>query len=61
MEEINPLVEPQNITVHEDGKVGVLVRQLVKDLAGNILFDGEVKHVYQVKNDLLLQMDIEAD
>lgn len=59
--EINPIVNLKTITVREDGKVAVLVHQLVKDLAGNILFDGEVKHVYQVKNDLLLQMDIEAD
>lgn len=59
--EINPIVKPQTITVREDGKVAVLVHQLVKDLAGNTLFDGDVKHVYQLKNDLLLQMDIEAD
>ena len=59
--EINPIVKPQTIIVREDGKVAVLVHQLVKDLAGNTLFDGDVKHVYQLKNDLLLQMDIEAD
>ncbi|MGY3211441.1 nuclear transport factor 2 family protein [Mucilaginibacter sp. HD30] len=59
--EINPLVKPQAITVRENGKVEVLVHQLVKDLEGNVLFDGDVKHVYEVKDDLLFQMDIETD
>ena len=59
--EINPIVKPQTITLRENGKVEVLVHQLVKDLEGNVLFDGDVKHVYEVKKDLLFQMDIETD
>ena len=59
--EINPIVKPQTITLLENGKVEVLVHQLVKDLEGNVLFDGDVKHVYEVKKDLLFQMDIEPD
>ena len=59
--EINPVVKPQSIIAREDGKVEVLVHQLVKDLEGNVLFDGNVKHIYEIENDLLLKMDIEAD
>jgi len=57
--EINPTVEPVAITERSDGKVEVEVDQLVKDLEGNILFDGKVKHVYIISDDLLQQMDIE--
>ena len=57
--EINPIVNPVAITERPDGKVEVLVNQLVKDLSGNILFDGIVKHVYVIENDLLQHMDIE--
>ena len=57
--EINPKVEPAAITERPDGKVEVDVDQLVKDLDGNILFEGKVKHVYVINNDLLQQMDIE--
>jgi len=39
--------------------VEVEVDQLVKDLEGNILFDGKVKHVYVIAGGLLQQMDIE--
>ncbi len=59
--EINPIVTPQAIIEREDGRVEVLVHQLVKDLEGKVLFDGNVKHVYEIRNDLLLKMDIEAD
>jgi hypothetical protein len=57
--EINPKVEPLSITERPDGKIEVEVYQLVKDLEGNILFDGKVKHVYVINNDLLYSMDIE--
>jgi len=57
--EINPKVEPVAITARPDGKIEVEVYQLVKDLEGNVLFDGKVKHVYMINDDLLQQMDIE--
>ena len=58
--EINPMVEPAAITERADGKVEVLVNQLVKDFVGNVLFDGTTKHVYTFKNGLVFSMDIEA-
>jgi hypothetical protein len=57
--EINPIVNPIAITERPDGKIEVEVDQLVKDLEGNILFDGKVKHIYVIDNDLLQRMDIE--
>jgi hypothetical protein len=57
--EINPRVDPIAINKRPDGKVEVVVNQLVKDLDGNVLFDGKVKHIYVISNGLLQQMDIE--
>jgi hypothetical protein len=57
--EINPIVEPVTITERPNGKVEVEVYQLVKDMQGNILFNGKVKHIYVIKDNLLYSMDIE--
>lgn len=57
--EINPNVEPLTITERPDGKVSVKVAQLVKDLNGNILFDGDVTHTYHIAGNLILSMEIE--
>jgi len=54
-------VRPQKITIRGDDSVEVVVHQVVKDLEGKVLFDGNLKHIYQVENDLLLKMDIEND
>jgi nuclear transport factor 2 (NTF2) superfamily protein len=58
--EINPIVEPRSIVELPDGRVEVLVNQLVKDLEGNVLFDGPTKHIYTFSNNRLYRMDIEA-
>lgn len=57
--EIDPNVTPVGFSEREDGTLEVEVYQLVKDLEGNILFDGKVKHVYMINNELLQQMNIE--
>jgi hypothetical protein len=57
--EIDPKVTPVGFRERENGTFEVEVEQLVKDLAGNILFDGKVLHVYMIKDDLFQQMDIE--
>lgn len=57
--EINPKVEPVGFTERENGRLEVLVDQKVKDLEGNSIFDGSVKHVYTFENDLIKTMDIE--
>lgn len=57
--EISPNVVPIAITERPDGKIEVEVDQLVKDMEGNILFNGKVKHIYVIKNNLLYSMDVE--
>ncbi len=57
--EINPNVEPVEFTTIHDGVVAITVHQVVKDLQGNLIFDGVVKHVYTLQDDLLRRMEIE--
>lgn len=57
--EINPKVDPVGFSERENGSVEVEVHQNVKDLQGNLIFDGIVKHVYTFENGLIKTMDIE--
>jgi hypothetical protein len=57
--EINPNVEPIGFKEREKDVLQVTVQQLVKDLQGNVIFDGIVKHIYTIQDDLLRRMDIE--
>ena len=57
--EINPNVEPVGFTERENGAIEVEVKQIVKDLQGNVMFDGMVKHVYTFDDSLIKAMDIE--
>jgi hypothetical protein len=59
--EINPTVEPMDITERADGSLAITVHQKVKDLQGNTLFDGTVKHIYTLQDGLLRRMDIEVE
>lgn len=59
--EINPTVEPISLNERENGSLEIKVQQKVKDLQGNILFDGIVKHIYTLQDDLLRRMDIELE
>jgi hypothetical protein len=57
--EINPKVEPVGFTKRDNGSLEVKVHQNVKDLQGNLMFDGLVKHIYTFENGLIKTMDIE--
>jgi hypothetical protein len=57
--EINPTVEPAGINERENGTLEITVHQKVKDLQGNTIFDGMVKHIYTLQDGLLRRMDIE--
>ncbi len=59
--EINPNVEPIGFNERQNGTFEVTVHQTVKDLQGNLLFDGAVKHIYTIQDDLLRKMDIELE
>ena len=56
--EFDPHVEPLAITEEDGGKVHVRVHQLVKSLQGEVLFDGEVFHVFTVNSGLIAAMDL---
>jgi SnoaL-like domain len=57
--ELDPRVEPIAFTEKEDGRIEVDVQQLVKDMHGKLVFDGMVKHVYTIKNNLIESMEIQ--
>ncbi|MBS1954154.1 MAG: nuclear transport factor 2 family protein [Cyanobacteria bacterium SZAS-4] len=57
-QEFNPHVEPVDICDQESGVTKVRVHQLVKSLEGEVLFDGEVFHVFIIANGLIERMDL---
>jgi ketosteroid isomerase-like protein len=50
-------VEPTRIETHGDRTV-VTVHQTVKDLDGNLEFDGTVTHTYTVRDGAIVRMDV---
>lgn len=56
---IDPSVEPTAVTERLDGEVEVTVHQVVRDRTGSVLADGEVRHVYAFRGDLVERMTIE--
>jgi hypothetical protein len=55
---IDPHVEPCRTTVGQDGRIYVEVHQVVRDLAGTVLLDQMVEHVYTLKGDRAERMEI---
>ena len=55
---IDPSVEPTDITTLEDGRVVVDVHAVVRDLAGNLLKDAMIQHVYTFEDGLVRSMEI---
>jgi hypothetical protein len=52
-------VDPIAVTERDDGQVEVRVHQVGRDMAGTVLFDEEVLHVYAYRGDLVERMTIE--
>ena len=57
-QEFDPHVEPLQITDRQDGIAAVRVRQLVKNLAGEVLADSEVWHSFTIANGLIDRLDV---
>jgi ketosteroid isomerase-like protein len=55
---LDPRVEPVRFSEDGDGRIAVDVHQVVRDLKGNLLLDRMVQHIYQVRDCLILRMDI---
>jgi ketosteroid isomerase-like protein len=56
--QFDPHVEPTEVIDRSDGKTEVRVRQVVRNLGGDVLADGEVWHTYTISNGLIDRMDI---
>lgn len=57
--EINPNVQPVGFNERQDGPLEIMIHQKVKDLQGNTIFDGIVKHIYTLQDNLLRRMHME--
>lgn len=55
---IDPHVEPQDFATDDAGRFVVDVHQVVRDLAGNLLADRMVQHVYTIRDGLITGMEI---
>jgi hypothetical protein len=58
--EIDPTVEPGELSTLPDGRIAVEVEQTVQDLDGNVVASGRVTHVYTLRDGLVARMDIES-
>ena len=56
-ESIDSNVEPLEFTEAGD-RVAVTVRQVIRDLDGNVLSEGKTSHVYTLRDGLVTRMDI---
>jgi hypothetical protein len=55
---IDPHVEPSRFTIDDSGRLVVDVHQVVRDLAGNLIADEMVQHVYVIEDGLVRSMEI---
>jgi hypothetical protein len=57
-EVIDPIVRPQRVRELDDGRVEVLVHQVVRDRDGDLLSEAYVLHTYTVSGGLIIRMDV---
>lgn len=55
---VDPHVEPVDISTSPGGEIVVEVHQIVRDLAGNVLVDQMVGHIFRIENRLVKRFDI---
>ncbi|MFG3257605.1 nuclear transport factor 2 family protein [Streptomyces sp. NPDC048172] len=56
--EADSRVEPLAVTAGDDGRVTVEVHQRATSPAGDVLWDGPVRHVYELRDGLIARMEI---
>jgi ketosteroid isomerase-like protein len=59
--QVDPHVDPVAVTELPDGRIEVRVHQVVRSLAGDLQFDGEVLHLYQLRDGLIEAMSLEEE
>jgi ketosteroid isomerase-like protein len=57
--QISPHVTPLAFEERADGRVAVAVHQVVRSLEGDVLSEGDVVHVYTLRDGLVERMDVE--
>lgn len=57
---IDGTVEPTGFETMDDGRIAVSVHQVVRDLDGNLISEGEVRHVYTFRDGLVASMEVEG-
>jgi len=57
-QQLNPKVEPLSFKKLNDGRIEVLVHQLVLNMQNGIIFDGQVLHIYSFRNEKVSHMEI---
>jgi hypothetical protein len=57
---IDSRVEPLGLEADETGRIVVEVHQVVRDLAGQVKADRLVQHVYEIRDSLIVRMEIRA-
>ncbi len=57
-EQIDSRVEPERFNVTDDGRVAVDVHQVVRTLAGDVISDERVTHIYTIRDGLIERMDV---
>ena len=56
---IDSTAEPIAVAERSDGAIEVSVHLVARDLDGNVLNDGEARHVYELEGELVQRMTIE--
>jgi ketosteroid isomerase-like protein len=54
----DPHVDPESFSAGSDGEIVVEVHQVVHDLAGKLLVDQMVGHIFRIENGLVKRFDI---
>jgi hypothetical protein len=57
--EIDGRVDPVRISTLPDGRAAVEVQQTVRGLDGALISEGRVRHVYELRDGLVVRMDVE--
>jgi ketosteroid isomerase-like protein len=55
---IDPSVTPTGFAEEQDGRIAVKVRQVIRNLSGEMIADREVEHVYRFRDGLVDHMEI---
>jgi hypothetical protein len=58
-EQIDPEVTPGGFDERPDGRIAVAVHQVVRSPTGDLLSEGDVVHVYALRDGLVERMDVE--